>query len=175
MLRRLIIVTLACLLIVGGTSVAQQKFGYVNSQTILGELPDAQEAQKKLNTEVQAAQDSIDSMQKSLQARLEDYQKRQAMLTDAAKKEEEQKLFDGDQAIKQFQQVKFGQNGQIAQEREKLFAPIRDRIVKAIQVVAKEEKMQFILDKTPDVALLLYADPQFDMTYKVLDRLKRGK
>ena len=34
--------------------------------------------------------------------------------------------------------------------------------------------MKFIFDKAGDV-LLLYADPQYDMTYKVLDILKTMK
>jgi outer membrane protein len=33
--------------------------------------------------------------------------------------------------------------------------------------------MKFVFDKAGDV-VLLYADPQYDLTYKVLDRLKTG-
>ena len=46
--------------------------------------------------------------------------------------------------------------------------------MKGIQEVAKEEGMNFVFDKAGDV-LLLYADAQYDITYKVLDKLKRGK
>lgn len=114
-------------------------------------------------------------MQKDLQSKLEDYQKQQGMMTDPKKKEQEQKLYEQDGQIKQLQQQKFGQGGEIAQQRDKIFAPVREKIVKAIQSVAKEEKMNFVLDKTPDVSIVLYADQQFDITFKVLDRLKRGK
>jgi len=34
--------------------------------------------------------------------------------------------------------------------------------------------MQFIFDKSGDI-VLLYADAAFDITFKVLDNLKRGK
>jgi Skp family chaperone for outer membrane proteins len=42
-----------------------------------------------------------------------------------------------------------------------------------IAQVAKEQKMQFVFDKRDEIAIILYADPQFDLTYKVLDILNR--
>ena len=50
---------------------------------------------------------------------------------------------------------------------------MKAKVYKAIQEVAKEENMKFVLDKTGD-AVVLYADPAYDITYKVLDKLKRG-
>jgi outer membrane protein len=172
--RWFIIGMLICLVAVGGQSLSQ-KSGFVNSQTILNELPEAQEAQKKLNGLIQSAQDTLEKMQKDFQGQYEDYQKKQAMMTDVSKKEQEQKLVELDQQIKQFQQVKFSQTGEIAQQREKIFAPVREKIVKAIQSVAKEEKMVFVFDKAPEGSMVLYAEPTLDLTYKVLDRMKRGK
>lgn len=166
---------LICLVAVGGKSLSQQKSGFVNSQTILNEMPDAQEAQKKLNAIIQATQDTLETMQKDFQAKYEDYQKKQSLMTDVAKKDQEQKLVEQDQQIKQYQQAKFSQTGDIAQQREKIFAPVREKIVKAIQSVAKEERMVFVFDKTLEASVVLYAEPTLDITYKVLDRLKRGK
>lgn len=51
--RWYVIGMLICLVAVGGKTFAQQKFGYVNSQTILEQLPEAQEAQKKINAIIQ--------------------------------------------------------------------------------------------------------------------------
>jgi outer membrane protein len=166
---------LICLVAVGGRAYSQQRFGYVNSQTILEQMPEAQEAHNKLNVVVQAVQDTLEKMNSDYKAQLEDYQKKQAMMTETSKKEEEQRLLALGQQIQQFQQAKFGQAGEVAQQREKIFAPVREKIVKAIQSVAKEERMNFVLDKTPDVAVVIYADQQYDITFKVLDRLKRGR
>src|SRR4030042_4306459 len=112
------------LVAIGGSALAQQKSGFVNSQTILNEMPEAQEAQKKLNGLIQMAQDTLEQMQKDFQSQYEDYQKKQALMTDASKKEQVQKLVEMDQQIKQYQQVKFSQTGEIAQQREKVFRPV---------------------------------------------------
>ena len=42
-----------------------------------------------------------------------------------------------------------------------------------LKKLLKEENMQFVFDKSGDI-LLLYADSAFDITFKVLDSLKRG-
>jgi Skp family chaperone for outer membrane proteins len=57
--------------------------------------------------------------------------------------------------------------------QEEIFNPVKSKIYKAIEIVAKR-RMQFVFDKSGDI-ILLYADTAFDITYKVLDRLKRGK
>lgn len=63
--------------------------------------------------------------------------------------------------------------GEIYKKQEELFSPIKAKIYAAIEKVAKEESMQFVFDKSGDI-ILLYADSAFDITFKVLDRLRRG-
>jgi outer membrane protein len=91
------------------------------------------------------------------------------------KKQVEQTIVAKQQEIEAFKRQKFAQGqGDIYKENEKIFAPIKEKIYKAISEVAKKEGMQFVFDKTGDV-ILLYADSSFDVTYQVLDLLKRGK
>ena len=65
-------------------------------------------------------------------------------------------------------------DGEYYQKQDQVMKPIKEKIFKAIDSVSKEEAMQFVFDKAGDV-ILLKADSQFDITYKVLDLLKRGK
>jgi len=59
------------------------------------------------------------------------------------------------------------------QKQEEIFNPVKKKIYTAIEQVAKSEGMQFVFDKSGDI-VLLYADSSFDITYQVLDKLKRG-
>jgi Skp family chaperone for outer membrane proteins len=45
--------------------------------------------------------------------------------------------------------------------------------LKAIEGVAKEENFTFVFDKL-NQTVLLFADVKYDLTWKVIDRLKRG-
>jgi outer membrane protein len=162
-------------MITGRATSQTLKLGYVDSQVIIQQFPEAVEAQKKIQASLQNWQEQIDTMAKAYQSRLEDYDKKKAMLNDQAKLAEEQKLLAEQQKIVDFRNKKLGQGGEFQQLQEKNMTPVKEKILKAIEVVAKEEKMSFVFDKGADVPVLLYGDRAFDVTFKVLDRLKRGK
>ena len=87
---------------------------------------------------------------------------------------EQKKLVAKQKIIDDYKNVKFGQpNGEIYRMNDEIFGPVKKKVYNAIQDVAKAEKMQFIFDKTGN-AILLYGDPKYDVTYKVLDKLKTG-
>ncbi len=157
------------------SAAAQQRIGYVNSTKIFQELPSAQEAQKRIDAIGKPFQDSLEAMQKALQGRYEEYQKKETLYNEATKKSEQQKLIDLERRAQEFRTEKFGQDGELAKATEKIINPIRDRIKSAIAVVAKEEKYNFVFDKTEQIQILLYGDPKDDITFKVIDKLKRGK
>ena len=149
------------------------KIGYVNSAIILNQLPEAQAAQRKLDAFMKAWSDTVDQMSQQYQAKVDSYTKQSAMMTDQAKQQAQQELQTLQQQILQYRQQKIGQGGEYDQERDLLMKPIRDRVVGVIADVAKDQKMQYVIDKREDLAVILYADPSFDLTYKVLDILSR--
>lgn len=156
-------------------SQAQQKVGYVNSTKIFQEIPEAQEAQKRIDAITKPYQDSLAGMEKTLQAKIEDYQKRESLLNDAAKKSAQQEFADLKRKYDEFRFDKFGNEGEIAKQTDRIINPLKDKILRAIEVVAKAEKYTFIFDQTENVRVLLYGDPKEDLTNRVIDKLKRGK
>jgi outer membrane protein len=165
-----VLAALVCCMLAAQPVSAQVKLGYVNSETILKELPEAKDAQQKLESIVKGWQDELEKMSKDLQGKYEDYQKKSAMWTDAAKQAEQKKLIEQEQKVNQYRNDKFGQQGELAMQREKMMTPIREKILRTIEVVAKDQQVSFMFDKAGDV-LLLYADKSADYTYEVLNRL----
>jgi Skp family chaperone for outer membrane proteins len=55
---------------------------------------------------------------------------------------------------------------------EEFMQPIRQKVSDAIAAVAKEEKLNMVLEKS--LGVVLYSEDKADVTYKVLDRMKRG-
>ncbi|HXG37590.1 MAG TPA: OmpH family outer membrane protein [Bacteroidota bacterium] len=160
--------------LVSSAAQAQARIGYVDSEVILRELPEAQKAQKDLEAKVKSWQEELQKMSDAFQKEAEDYQKKQAMMQPAAKEAKEKELAEMQQKAREYYAQKLDpRQGEAVTERERLLAPIREKILKAIEAVAKEENVNFVFDKAND-AMLLYADAKFDLTYRVLDRLKRG-
>ncbi|MCJ7552386.1 MAG: OmpH family outer membrane protein [Ignavibacteriaceae bacterium] len=150
------------------------KIGYVDSETILTQFPESIKAQGDLDALTNKWSAQVDSMTLSYQQAIADYQKQQVTMPDDKKLEAQQRIVGMEQQILDFRRQKFQQGtGEIFREQERIFAPIKTKIYDAIEKVAKEENMQFVFDKSGDI-LLLYADAGFDITFKVLDKLKRG-
>ncbi|MFZ1081011.1 MAG: OmpH family outer membrane protein [Candidatus Kryptoniota bacterium] len=149
------------------------KIGYVNSVVILNQLPEAQAAQRKLDALMKSWSDTVNQMSQDYQSKVDAYTKQSAMMTDQAKQQAQQDLSTQQQQILAYRQEKVAQGGEYDQYREKLMKPIRDRVVSVITQVAKEQKMQYVIDSREDLAVILYAEKDFDITYDVLKILNR--
>lgn len=163
-------------LLLGINAFAQTplKIGYVDSEVILTQFSEAIKAQGDLDALTNRWSTQLDSMTQTYQQSIADYQKQSETMNEAKKLEAQQKIVKMEQDIMEFRRTKFTQGtGEVYKKQEELFSPVKAKIYAAIQKVAKEESMQFVFDKSGDI-LLLYADSAFDITYKVLDNLKRG-
>jgi outer membrane protein len=172
--KNILIITALVAALVFSFSIASAqatKAAFVDSEKILGELPEAQKASAELNALVKGWQDSVASMQADLQKQVEEYQKQSSVMAQAKKDAEEKRLNDINVKMREFATQKLDtRTGEAAQEREKRLTPIREKVLRAIETVAKEDGFTFVFDR----ANVLYADAKVDLTYKVIDRLKRG-
>ncbi len=161
---------LVCFVAAVGFAQSPLKIGYVNSEKIISELPEAKESQQKLEALVNSWQDEIKKRSDALQSKYEEYQKQANMLNESAKQAKQKELVDEEQKLNQYRTEK---QQELATQREKIMKPIQDKVFKAIEKVAKDKKLSFVFDKATDVPLL-YADPVYDYTPDVVIFLKRG-
>ncbi len=174
-MKKIVLLVTGLILTTGLMAQSRIKIGYVNSQQILLQYSEAIKAQSDLDALAKKWQSKIDSMSKELQNKYAQFQQQGATMTPEKQKEMQQELVALDQKINDYRQKKFGQpDGEYFKKQEELLGPVKEKILKAIKAVAREEKMNFVFDKSGDV-LLLYAEDKYDITYKVLDKLKRGK
>lgn len=165
------------LILIVSTSIFAQtnlKVGYVDSEVILTQYSEAIKAQGDLDALTNKWSSQLDSMTLAYQQSIADYQKQSETMPAEKKLEAQQRIVKMEQDILDFRRQKFQQGtGEIFLKQEEIFAPVKTKIYAAIEKVAKSEGMQFVFDKSGDI-LLLYADSAFDITFKVLDSLKRG-
>lgn len=155
-------------------SAQSQKLGYVDSQEILTQLPEAIKAQGDLDALSNSWSAHLDSMRAEYEQALADYQKKADLMPDKEKQAAQQKLVNQENEVVSYNRQKFAQGtGEIYKKQQEIFGPVKSKIYKAIKEVALKEGMKFVFDKAGDV-VLLYADSAFDLTYKVLDYLNTG-
>ncbi|MEM8523621.1 MAG: OmpH family outer membrane protein [Bacteroidota bacterium] len=169
-MKNILRLTTLCIVLVAfgfsGSTLQAQKFGYVNTNKILSELP-----------AVKQADANIEALRKQLEAKYQkDVQAYQALLTDIQTKaqqgilspkqqeEEAQKLRVQEEAIRKFEQES---QGKLVERRSQLIQPIIDEVNAAITAVGKEGGYQFIFDEQ----VLLYKAASDDVTEMVKAKL----
>lgn len=150
---------------------AQLKIGYVDSDTIMKQLPDAQDAQKKLDAIIKEWQEELSKMEKDWKAKYEDYDKRKLILSEQKRVEIEKELVTMEDQVSKYRQDKFGVKGELFQKQEEVMKPIQNRIFTVIQQIAKDKDYDFIFDRSGDI-MFLYAKEEYDLTKEVIEKLK---
>ncbi len=169
-MKRIMVATLV-LMAMSGFGVAQTKVGHINSEAIMRALPEAIDAQKSLDAMVSGWENELQKMQTDWKKKYEDYEKRKLILTDQTRAETEKGLRELDQAISDFRNKKFGQNGELFQKQNDVMKPIQNKIFKVLEEIAKEDSYDYIFDKSGDI-LLLFATDKHDLTERVLRRMQ---
>lgn len=162
---------LIALILFAGVSFAQLKIGYVDSDTIFDQLPDALDARQKLDLLIQEWQQELNQLQSDWKIKFDDYEKRKLIITDQTRAELESELIKLEQEIAAYREKKFGTNGELFQKQDELMKPVQNKVFNAISEVAVEENMDYVFDRSGDI-LLLYAKEDYDLTVKVLNKLK---
>jgi outer membrane protein len=165
---------LLLLLAAGGAFAQGLKIGYVNSAKVLQEYPEAMEAQKTLDAMGKQWQGELEKMDKDFQAKYQEFQKKEALLNDVEKRTQRDDLLQLQQKGVQFRQEKFGNDGELALATDSLLRPIKQKVMKVIERVAKDQKLQFMFDRNEQILVLLYGETKYDYTNLVIDQLKRG-
>lgn len=165
-----ILLLVVSLMLVSST-MAQQKIGWIDSQEIMKQYPDAVEAQGKLDALVAQWQGDINKLQSQFQQEADDYQKRRLILPEQQQVQEENNLSDMQKKIVDLRNKYFGQNGDLYQQQNAIMQPVQANILQAIQDVAKGGGYDYVFDKSGQV-LLMYSNPNYDLTQQVLDKLK---
>jgi len=162
---------LSIIIIFSGIAFPQLKVGYVDSDTILDNLPDAQDAQQKLDALIQEWQVELKKLEADITLKRDDFEKRKLIMTEQTSKEAEEEINKLEKELADYRDKKFGANGEVFQKQNELMKPIQNKIFTAIQEIAVEEELDFVFDRSGDM-LFLYAKEEYDLTAKVLERLK---
>ena len=168
------ILTLILIFILSVNNVSAQKnkklpIGIVDVTVIAAQLPESKEAEKKLQEFQKQISDSLAQMQTDFQKRVEAYMKQKGMMQPAEQQKQENAFRAEEQQLMALREQMVQELGN---KRDEFLKPIRDLIAKAIKIVAKEEKLKLVLDKSTPI--VLFSEDSMDITYKVLDRIKRG-
>ncbi|MEQ9425450.1 MAG: OmpH family outer membrane protein [Cyclobacteriaceae bacterium] len=150
-----------------------QKFGYVDTDYILNQMPDYSAAQSEIDKLSKGWEDEIKKMYKDLQALEAELQAEEVLLTKEMKDERRAELNSKWEEVKEYQKQVFGFEGLFFLKKKELIKPIQDEVFDAVERVAKNHRLQIVFDKSGDL-VMIYTDPIHDYTDYVLEELGLG-
>ncbi len=150
-----------------------QKFAYVDSDFILSKISEYQSAQTQIDNIANTWKTEIDNKYKVIERKYQTYQAEQFLLDDDSKLKRQQDIEALEQEVKQLQNQRFGYEGDLFKKREELIKPIQDKVFNAISQLAKSKKLDFIFDKAVNANLMLFVNPEFDLSDEVLKKINK--
>lgn len=151
-------------------TVFGQKYGYVDSEYILSNIPDYKQAQSQLDNMSAQWQGEIESLFSESEALQVALNAEKILLTEEMVAEREKIIDEKKTEARTLQQKYFGPEGELFKKRLELIKPIQDQIYNAIQSVAKQKKYDIVFDKASEL-MMLYTNPRADLSDEVLESL----
>ena len=149
------------------------RIGYIDTEYILQNIPEYQEATVQLNNKVQKWKTEIDQRLGQVAQKRKDLSNEKALLTKELIEEREEDIMFEEQEILDYQQKRFGPDGDLTIQKKSLIQPIQDQIFAAVQDIAEQRNYDFIFDKSADVVMLFSAE-RYDLSEQVIRIITRA-
>lgn len=149
------------------------KIGYIDMEYILQNVPNYTEANVQLEQKAQKWKQEIESKKIEIDKIKEALKAEKALLTKGLIEEREMEIKFLENEMLDFQQKRFGANGDLIIQKSVLVKPIQDQVFTAVQDIAEAKKYDFIFDKSSDLTMLFSAK-RFDISDQVLRVLNRA-
>ena len=148
------------------------RIAYIDTEYILENVPEYQEAINQLNVKADKWKNEIATKLDAIEQKRKDLSNEKALLTKELIDEREEDITFEEKEILDYQQKRFGPNGDLFIQQKQLMQPIQDQIFAAVQDMAAGRKYDFIFDKSAD-AVMLYSANQFDLSEQIIRSITR--
>ena len=148
------------------------KVGYIDMEYILQNVPDYTEAQNQLEQKAQKWKQEVEAKKNEINKLKEALKAEKALLTKGLIEERTSEIAFLENENLEYQQKRFGPNGDLMTQKNALAKPIQDQVFTIAQDIAEVKKYDFIFDKSSDMTML-FADKRFDISDQIVRQLNR--
>lgn len=146
-------------------SFAQTKVGTINTEYILSKMPEFEQVQKKLETYGKTLDTGLKEKFDEYQAKVKNYSEKEDTYTEALK---ELKQKDIRKLEEDIQKLRTNSSKLLQVRQDELLRPLYNKIGKEVEKIVKAEGFTQVFNENNS---LIYIDPKFDITLKVMKAL----
>ena len=155
-----------------GQRVAGARIGYIDTEFILQNVPEYQQATAQLEVKLSKWKSEIEKRLAEIETKKKSLENEKVLLTKELYEERLEDISFEEAEILDYQQKRFGPGGDMVIQRSQLIQPIQDQIYAAVNEIAENKKYDFVFDKNADF-LMLYSAERFDISEQVLRIITR--
>ena len=144
------------MLLLGNFAQAQTKIGYINFQSLVGQMPEAKTVKSQIDIYSKTFIDQLTVMNNELQTKGQAYQTQSATMTDAARSAKQNELQDLQKRIQDYNNTA---QQQVEAKSNELSKPLIDKARTAVSSVAKEKGYTYVFDSSQ---ITLIVSPEGD-------------
>jgi len=145
----------------------EAKLGHVNSQEILTAMPERATIEKTISDLQSQWEKELVKMREEYYAKIKEFQDKQATMPESIKQARQSELGELEQRITTFNQTA---STDLQKKQQELFAPVIDKVKKAITEVGAEGNYVYIFDLSTQT--IIYQSPKSnDVTAAVKKKL----
>ncbi|MDB4292334.1 OmpH family outer membrane protein [Maribacter sp.] len=150
------------------------RIGYVDMEYILENVEEYRAATAQLEVKVGQWKVKIEQKQSVIEQMKKDLMAEKVLLTDELILEREEEILILEGELIEYQQKRFGPQGDLVLQKRQLIQPIQDQVFNEVQTIGANKKYDFIFDRSADV-VMLYAQKRHDISDLVLRQIARTR
>ncbi|WP_318344061.1 OmpH family outer membrane protein [Flagellimonas baculiformis] len=157
-----------------GFSQRGVRIGYVDMEYILDNVEEYRDATQQLDIKAQKWKQEIELKQSAIEQMKKDLMAEKVLLTDELIAEREEEIQMLEKEMLDYQQDRFGPQGDLVMQKQLLIQPIQDQVFNEVQKIGANKRYDFIFDKSADV-VMLYSEKRHDVSDLVLREIARTR
>lgn len=171
MLRKIFYLSILILCAASTSIEAQSRIAFLDASKILKRMPEAIDAESRLQTLVNGWNRDASEMQAELDRKRNEYDRKKLIMTDGERSAIEIDMADIKSRLDKFRQDKYGPSGELFSQQTSLMQPAYDKLKKIIDEIAVEGKFDYVFDRNSKDYGMLYSNAKFDLTLQVAKKL----
>ncbi|MFM7699225.1 MAG: OmpH family outer membrane protein [Bacteroidota bacterium] len=144
-----------------------QRFVYVDTEYMLGQMTEYQSAQSELKVQVERLNAEAEEKKQEIERLYRGYKAESPLLTESMRKDRLEEIKSKEAQLLSWQNQQYGPEGALQKRQQELIRPLQDKIFAAVQKYARDKSYDLIFDRAAGNQLL-FVNPKFDKSNEIL-------
>lgn len=156
----------------GAYAQEEMQIGFVNPQVVLAKMPEMKAIQQRLQNFAEQKQQELLQKEQNFQDEVSTYQSKASVISEEANQREQERLGQLQQELITAQQEA---EAALQQRRQELLGPLFEQIGTAIDSVAEQMDLSYVLNTTTSTGdlIILYASEEYQSKYDITEEVMK--